>query len=259
MTIALHRWGTDRTGAPVILLHGWTMSGDIWAPLAQALPAPCLAPDLPGHGASTAYPATVEGGVAQLGDLIAANGLRDATLVGWSLGALIGWHYLDRGGPGIARMVSVDMSPCPLPAPGWNFPMRNQSAGKAARAAARFEQDWPRAARAIAQTMFARPQGCTAMSAGRAEARIRARDPATMARFWTSLTRTDLRDAITRLPVPLLALHGAKSRVYAPATGDWLACTAPDGRNRTLADCGHAPVLETPGATAGIIAEFIRA
>ena len=259
MTIALHRWGTDRTGAPVILLHGWTMSGDIWAPLARHLAAPCFAPDLPGHGASTAYPATVEGGAAQLGDLIAANGLHAATLVGWSLGALIGWHYLERGGTGIARMVSVDMSPRPLPAPGWDFPMRNQSEPKAARAATRFEQDWPRAARAIAQTMFARPQGCAAMSAAQAEARIRARDPAMMARFWTSLTQTDLRDAVARLPVPLLALHGAKSRVYTQATGDWLSRTVPDGRNRTLADCGHAPVLETPDAAARIITEFIHA
>ncbi|MFN4100842.1 MAG: alpha/beta fold hydrolase, partial [Pararhodobacter sp.] len=80
--IALHRWNSEADGAPVILLHGWTMTGEVWAPLAQHLPFPCLAPDLPGHGATKDYAPDVAGGVALLGDLIAGHAVRDATLVG---------------------------------------------------------------------------------------------------------------------------------------------------------------------------------
>ncbi|MCW1930966.1 alpha/beta fold hydrolase [Pararhodobacter zhoushanensis] len=250
---ALHRWGA---GAPVILLHGWTMTGDVWAPVAERLKGESFAPDLPGHGATTGYAPSVEGGVAQLRDLIADQGLQEATLVGWSLGALIGWSYLAQGGTGIARMVSLDMSPCPLPAPGWDFPMRGQNAGKAARGATRFRRDWPAAAPAIAQGMFARPEGCALMSRAHAETRIRAQNPDAMTRFWTSLTMIDLRLSLTAIRQPLLALHGAQSRVYPPATGHWIAQHAPSGRALVLPGCGHAPNLEDPAATATAIARF---
>ena len=250
MSVRLHRWGA---GPPVIFLHGWTMTGAIWAPVAGRLGAASLAPDLPGHGGTTGHAPDMAGGVSLLRDLIQAEGLHDATLVGWSLGALIGWRYLAQGGTGIARMVSLDMSPRPLPAPGWDFAMRGQNADKAARGAARFRSDWPGAARAIAQGMFADPEGCAALTAIEAERLIRAQDPMAMAAFWDSLTAEDLRDAIPAITVPLLAIHGAQSRVYPPATGAWIARTAPEGQARVLAGCGHAPHLEDPDAVAAAI------
>jgi len=253
----LHRWGAG-DGPPVILLHGWTMTGAIWAPVAELLGAPCLAPDLPAHGAAQGYAPGVDGGVAQLGDLIERHGIEGATLVGWSLGALIGWSYLAEGGAGVARMVSIDMSPCPLPAPGWAYPMRGQSAEKAARGAQRFRADWPGAARAIAQGMFARPEGCPLMPSAAAEAIIRTQDPEAMALFWESLVAADLRRAIPALSVPLLAIHGAESRVYAPDTGRWIADHAARGTVRVLPGCGHAPNLEAPDAVAEAIAAFAR-
>lgn len=244
----------DEGAPPVILLHGWTMTGAIWAPVMDRLPARCYAPDLPAHGETRGYAPSVEGGVALLGDLIAEQGIEGATLVGWSLGALIGWRYLAGGGRGIARMVSLDMSPCPLPAPGWDFPMRGQSAEKAARGAARFRADWPGAARAIAQGMFARPETVqTGIEAG-----IRRLDPEAMAHFWESLVAVDLRAAIPALDLPLLAIHGAESRVYAPETAAWIARAAPRGSVTVLKGCGHAPNLEDPDSTAAAIRDFAR-
>lgn len=256
MTQGLHRWGPD-SDATVILLHGWTMTGAIWEPLAERLGLPCLAPDLPGHGAASGHEPTVAGGVAQLDALM--QGRQGVTLVGWSLGALIGWDWLAQGGQGVVRMVSLDMSPCPLPAPGWDWPMRGQSADKAARFTRRLREDWPGAARAIAQGMFARPEGAATLPATRAEALIRAQDPDAMARFWESLTRMDLRQQVAGLDLPLLALHGAQSRVYAPETGAWIAAHGRNARTLALPGCGHAPNLEDPGATAAAIAAFIAA
>jgi pimeloyl-ACP methyl ester carboxylesterase len=93
----LHRAGK---GPPLVFLHGWTMAGDIFAPAFDRLSDrfACLAPDLPGHGQSTGYPATVAGGAAMLADLLNSERLERVTLVGWSLGALVGWAHLDAGG-----------------------------------------------------------------------------------------------------------------------------------------------------------------
>lgn len=245
--------------ARLVLLHGWTMDGSAMSPLARALgEGQCLTPTLPGHGSAQNWPPTIEGAVDQLAALIASHGLSDITLVGWSLGAMIGWQYLAQGGAGIARMVSLDMSPRPLPEPGWTFGMRGQSQDKARLIARRARADWPAIARAIAPGLFARAEGCAEMSTQQAQARIEARDGAIMAEFWESLTRADLRSAIARIEVPLLAIHGAQSRVYPPATADWIARTAQQGQALILPDCGHAPNLENPRATAAAIEAFVR-
>ena len=71
-----------------------------------------------------------------------------------------------------------------------------------------------------------------------------------------SLVAVDLREAIPALDLPLLAIHGAESRVYAPETGAWIAEHAPQGAVTVLPGCGHAPNLEDPVAVAEAIARF---
>ncbi|GAB4262637.1 MAG: alpha/beta fold hydrolase [Pararhodobacter sp.] len=253
MITSLTRWGTD--GPPVVLLHGWTMRGAVWDAVARHLPARALAPDLPGHGATTGYPLSIEGAATQLHDLLTHEDLRDVTLVGWSLGALVGWHYLARNGARVGRMISIDMSPRPMPAPGWAHAMTGLSTANAPRSARRFTTDWPAAARAIARTMLA--PGADPALIDRAERMAAANDPATMAAFWSALIQTDLRADIATLPAPLLAIHGARSRVYPPDTANWLASAAPDGRALILPGAGHSPLLETPVALAQAIATLL--
>ncbi|MFN4101549.1 MAG: alpha/beta fold hydrolase, partial [Pararhodobacter sp.] len=86
-----------------------------------------------------------------------------------------------------------------------------------------------------------------------------AQDPEAMARFWESLTAMDLRAEVAAMNVPLLAIHGAASRVYAPETGNWIARNAPRGQALVLNGCGHAPNLEDPKATAAAITAFAKA
>lgn len=253
--IHAQRWGT---GPRMVLLHGWTMCGAVMAPLAAALPGfACVAPDLPGHGATAGYQADLPGAVAMLGDLL-ADGV-PTLLVGWSLGALIGWQWLDAHGPGpVTGMVSLDMSPRPLPEPGWDFAMSGQSAGRIRARTDWFRDDWPGAVGPLAAGIFATDAGAPAFTAAQARAVIGAQDGAVMAGFWSSLIEADCRAAVRRLPVPLLAVHGAQSRVYPPACADWLAGAAPHGAALRITGAGHAPHLERPEETAAAIAAFAR-
>ncbi len=246
-------------GAPLVFLHGWTMTGAIFAPAFDRLRDRfrCLAPDLPGHGRTTGYAVSVEGAADLLADLLAAEKLEGAIVVGWSLGALVGWDQLARhGAERVAGMVSIDMSPRPLPAPGWPYGLIGQSAEAARAKADWFRTDWPTAAGTIARTMFASAGGAPGLSVDQARARIAATRAEAMTTFWDSLVSCDLRAAVEKLPVPLLAIHGAESRVYPPETAHWLAENTPRGRGLVLPGAGHAPILEQPDACCDAIATF---
>jgi len=237
----------------LILLHGWTMAGDVFDPLIAALPGyDCLAPDLPGHG-SEGYAPTIAGGAEMLRDLL--RGDRPSVVVGWSMGALVAWEHVARHGTaGLAGLVSIDMSPRPMP--DWRCGMPGLDPASAR--APGFEADWPAAAQAMARAMFARRDGAPALDRAQAAARIAARDPAAMMPFWQQMLDCDHRPVVATLRVPCLAIHGAESRVYPPLTAHWIAGTAPQGMAVVIPEAGHAPILEQPDATAAAITGFLR-
>jgi pimeloyl-[acyl-carrier protein] methyl ester esterase len=237
----------------VILLHGWTMRGDVFAPLIAALPGvECMAPDLPGHGAE-GYAPTIAGGADMLADLLSTG---PAVALGWSMGALVVWDSVARHGTTNLRgLITVDMSPRPLP--DWPLGLSGQTADDARARSDAFRADWAGAAQAMAAAMFATREGAPGLSRAQAAARIAAQDPAVMAPFWDQMLAADHRATIANLPMPCLAIHGARSRVYPPACADWIAANAPSGRAAILSDSGHAPILEQPGATATAIRTFL--
>jgi pimeloyl-[acyl-carrier protein] methyl ester esterase len=240
----------------LILLHGWTMAGDVFDPLRAALPGiDCIAPDLPGHGAGAAdRPASIAGGAALLGDLLRAG---PAVVVGWSMGALVAWQHVARHGPGgMAALITIDMSPRPFP--DWDFGLSGLTPDSARSQTARFRANWSDAAQAMSVAMFASLAGSATMSRDQAAARIGANDPAVMLPFWDEILTADHRATVATLPVPCLAIHGAKSRVYPPATAAWIARTAPRGQATVVTDAGHAPILENPAGTAAAILAFLK-
>lgn len=235
----------------VILLHGWTMAGDVFDPLVAALGLPCVAPDLPGHGA-TGWPASIDGGARMLGDLLVQG---PALVVGWSMGALVAWEHIARHGAGNVRgLVTLDMSPRPLP--DWPFGLLRQTPDQARARADTFRADWPAAAQAMAAAMFASPSGAPDLSREQAASRIAARDPETMVPFWPQILAADHRATVATLPVPCLALHGAQSRIYPATCADWIAASAPRGQAMILDGAGHAPFLERKTQTAAAIRAF---
>jgi len=85
-------WREAGTGPPLLLLHGWCFSSQVFAEALAAFSADyrVLAPDLPGHGA--ADPATDYGFAAlaaELREWLAALSLDRIRLLGWSLGGQV--------------------------------------------------------------------------------------------------------------------------------------------------------------------------
>lgn len=250
MTAALTDIGTGR---PLVLLHGWAVDRSFFgrqAPLAQQ-GYRLLAPDLPGHGERAATKTATMAALADdLDDMITAERLDGAVLVGWSMGAMLALELLARGPTrALAGLVIVDMSPRIANDANWRHGLAGgQDIDETRAATDRMHLHWSDYAGRIARSMFAEGSEDDPGLLADATARIAARDPALMAGYWRSLVDADHRATVAHLTVPVLAIAGGRSRLYRSGVATWIATTAPRGRAITLPDAGHAPHLEQPEA-----------
>ena len=247
-------------GRPVVLVHGNSSSSRTWHHL---LDGPfgqrhrCLAPDLPGHGASPAAAAgsgtySLSGYAAVLAGFVAALDAREAVIVGWSLGGHITLEAV-RALPGAAGFAVfgtppvgslADMPAAFLPNPAVQIGFTADVDADAARAYA---------------TSFVAP-GSTLPTDGLI-ADILATDPSARGELAASLNTTPFADeveVVATLDKPLAILHGAHDQLVGL---DYLqklqAPTLWRGAVQLIAAAGHAPHEETPDELAVLLDQFI--
>jgi malonyl-CoA O-methyltransferase len=87
----------DVTQPPLVLLHGWAMTGAVFEPILNALAQRyfVIVPDLPNHGRSkvSVIEPDFDEVISQLEEAIAPLLNQSARLVGWSLGGNIATHW----------------------------------------------------------------------------------------------------------------------------------------------------------------------
>src|SRR5690606_5293673 len=104
-------------GPPLLLLHGFTGSGDTWAPLLPALAAQyrTVAPDLLGHGETDAPTDPgryrMERCVEDLLGLLDALGIRRSHVLGYSMGGRVALHLALAAPERVRSLVLVGASP----------------------------------------------------------------------------------------------------------------------------------------------------
>jgi len=244
---------------PVVFLHGWTMRGSIFDNLIAKMPKRfhCHAPDLPGHGSLRTVDPTLGTAAETLSELLETRDIRDAVLVGWSMGAAVAWEYIERfGADRISGLMSVDMSPKLACEPNWPHGLIGQNQDDVNATTQRMVSDWLGLAEAAATTMFARREGAEVYSRQEALLQINANDSDKMIAMWKALVDMDKRDIVRKLPCPLLASCGVLSRVYPQSAAQWLASTAPQGEVHVFETSGHSPHLEEPTAFANRLVKF---
>lgn len=101
------------TGQPLVLLHTLRTQLEYFLPLLRELDATrhdVIVPDLPGHGRATAprVAYTADYFTDAVDELLAACGVRDAIVVGESIGASIALGLAARHSPCVARVVALN-------------------------------------------------------------------------------------------------------------------------------------------------------
>jgi pimeloyl-ACP methyl ester carboxylesterase len=244
----------------LVFLHGWGMGAGAFhaqAPLA-AQGFDLIAPDLPGFAATSPAPDSTIIGLARLvSEMLLVLGIDRPILVGWSMGASLAWLMAEAAPDQVGGIVSLDMTARIASAPGWSGSLAGGYGPQdCTRAVAAITSNWPAMCATLLARLTAHPDPDTR---ARLAMLAESANPEAAATAWESLARADLRHTLSSLPCPLLAVHGAASALYPPATLAALQQLAPQLETLVVPDTGHSPHIEAPDQVNAAIARFAKA
>jgi len=230
---------------PILLSHGYSATGRMWAPQAKAL-APryrLITWDMRGHG-QTDSPDSLdqyseELTVADMRGLLEHLGIREAVVGGLSMGGYMSLAFYLRHPQMVRALVLSDTGP------GYR------------KAEAR--EAWNRMAEARAKAF--EEQGLDALGSG-AEVRASAlyhrsaRGLALSARGMLAQSGSRVIDALPGIRVPALVLVGEHDEPFLPAT-DYMAAKIPGARKVVIEGAGHAANIERADAFNAALLGFL--
>jgi pimeloyl-ACP methyl ester carboxylesterase len=257
-------------GPPLVLLHGGSMTGAVWAPLVAHLPGRTLyLVDLPGCGWSD--PFDHAGGdlaahqTAFVGSLLHALGLERAAVVGASMG---GWYALRAAIAVPERLLAVVVLTAPaLALPGATLPLPMALSGTRVGRWLMTSAPAPSAAtmrrmlaaiggkgsvRGVPDAMFEALGAASALglpsTASMVQVQARWRSP------MPGVQCTD--EELAGCPVPTLFVWGDEDKVQPPAAGERAAALLPHGRIQVLPG-GHGLWFDQPTRCGELITDFL--
>jgi non-heme chloroperoxidase len=246
-------------GRPVVLVHGYTAPASAWVLTVDALLAAghrAITFDRRAHGESEtpAHGQRMARHGRDLGELLEHLDLRDATLVGASMGGNTLWAYVDQFGPSrLAGVVVVDQTPKMLNDDSWPYGFYGYDASNAATF---FDHGVPQL-----------DGGRTVDRSGAAGARLAERlggfpafrdsaAPETLPLLRDHALQ-DWRDVVRRFPLPLLMLAGRESQVWSCEHAEAAVAGSVAGRAMVIEDAGHAISIDQPDRFNEVLLEFV--
>ncbi|KJC56559.1 hypothetical protein UP10_34150 [Bradyrhizobium sp. LTSPM299] len=241
-TIFLTDSGGDRPA--LLLVHGIMMSHEVWqhqvAAFAGDYRVVCV--DLRGFGQSSAHTPDIsfEDHAADLAQLIAQLGLKNVTLVGWSMGGAIAQLFAATYPQTLARLVLVDTTPQLLASESFPHALPVEAAMQLGQLLSDFAQGCAAFSGMIAPEDAAATRLITGIAA--------ATSPAVALAAFASSGPRSLIDLLPKITTPTAVIAGADDGICLPAASTYLAAHIP-GCTRPVAwieGAGHAPFLTRP-------------
>ena len=235
------------------MLHGWGMPASVFEELSEHL-APefeVTAPDLPGYGAPSCEPYTLE----SVAGCVASQAPPRCFVVGWSLGAQVALEWARTKPAQVERLALVGGTPCFVQRADWTCAMEPTVFESFALALA----NDPGATLAH----FAALQAHGDVEARRVTRRLR---QAVSARALPALEvlqnglrmlrEDDLRPWLPAIGQPALVVQGERDRLVPAAAGEYLARALGDGKLTRVPRRSHAPFVSDARAVARALTEF---
>lgn len=251
------------SGRPLVLLHGITLRSDVWAPQLHDLSDRfrVIAVDLRGHGGSTAGDGGF--GLSRLGDdvadLLAALDLRDAIIVGHSMGGMTLMTFCadhpDVLAERVAGTVFLNTRAHQVFPPVLDAPMRRIVARRAAQIASGRPVPGPGSA-PVAVTRLAfggRPSKRAVRQVADFGA---AMDPAALLASVDQMFDHDAREALRHTKTPSMVIVGTRDLLTPVPASRHLARLLADSDFVVLRGAGHQLMQERPDELADLLTAF---
>jgi pimeloyl-ACP methyl ester carboxylesterase len=252
-------------GPPVVLLHGFGDTGDMWAPLAADLARDhtVVVPDLRGMGLSSQPPGGYDKRTqaADIRSVLTSLGLDRAVIVGHDIGTMVAYAYAARYPEKTEKLVVMD---APIPGiPPWDSIVRLPALWH-------FDFGGPDAERLVAGreriyldrfwNEFAGDRTKTDEATREHYAQLYARPGAMRAAFAQfNAIRQDAEDnkvaMVTKLGMPVLAVGGEKS--FGANEAVVMRNAATDVTELVVPNAGHWLMEEAPSATITAVRAFL--
>lgn len=242
------------SGPDLVMVHGWAMQGGLWRAFGESLAANWRVTlvDLPGHGFSAPQPDYRLDAVV---DTLLQAAPPRAHWLGWSLGGLLSLRAAECYPERVASLTLMASTPRFTAEAHWPG-MSHQSL---AAMAMDLERDFQGTLRRFTGLQTFGQEGARAL-ARQIEARLAERPPPDSAalRGGLSLLQTvDLRPALARLAIPVLAVLGSRDRLVPKTLGAALAELNPAITVHALQGAAHLPFLTESAETLGLIEAFL--
>ncbi len=243
-----------------MLVHGWALSSRAFAlqlPLLSAA-GRAIAIDLRGHGLTPAPPRPhgIAEHAADLAALFERLDLRDALLVGWSVGGQVALAALPALAARVDALVLLGASPCFTRREDWPHGTPDEKVRTlGARLAAAPE---PTLARFF-ENLFApgelEPGALSELRRVVLEGVPSPSLPGLQA-LLDDLVAVDQRGALASVRTPTLVIHGELDRTCSSGAGEALAGGIRGARLVLLPGLGHAPQLSRPALVSELVLRF---
>ena len=259
-TLSVHIEGpaqAETDGPPVVLIHGWSMSGQFFRRQLPDLAArrKVIVPDLRGHGRSekVLHGHTVPTYANDLAAILAVLGVERPVLVGWSMGAMVAYEFLRQSGPrSLSGIVIVDQPPSDFAWPGYEF--GGFTADGLLEMNEQIQTNHAGLVSEFAQLMVHEPDPDTVAWMTTEILQV---PPAIASAILVGQTLRDFRDFPPQIEVPALVLFGEDDMLTSPRAGQYIAAAIPKARLQTFPNSSHCPFWEEAPAFNQAVESFL--
>lgn len=242
-------------GTPMVLIHGWGMSGKIWNQLSQTLSKrfKLYVVDLPGMGKSNVIkPYSIDSIVDQIYLKVPKN----SHFVGWSIGGQIAMRIAIRYPNFLKSLILISTTPCFVKKHGWSHAVEKKSFDKFSF---KLSQAWQ-------ETLF---KFFTLQLMGSENAKeiikvLRTNFISNNVPNQTGLKlalnllkSTDLRSCIKKIQVPTLIIAGGKDKLTPYEASVWIHENLKQSTLSKITKASHIPFLSHQKETLKLINDFM--
>ena len=249
---------TTGDGTPLVFLHGVMMGGRFFREQQEGLAdqhRPIVV-DFRGHGRSeqTQTGHTLPTYAADVEAFLDAHGLTDVVLVGWSMGALVAWEYVEQFGTERLRgLVVVEQQPADLEQDGYDHGVFDFAELTGLLELAQTDPD-----ELVGLFVDQMIHGDASAEVERLVFdEISRVPPAIKSAILFDQSVRDYRDVLEHVDVPTLVCVGEDDTLVDPAGVEYVAERTPDATVERFARSSHCPFLEEPERFNQVLSSFV--